>query len=168
MKRSRFPSLSFLLPRVFVATFVLGALAWSQGPSSPGRVVSVSAPSLLSVKPGSSVTVPIVVEVPAHIHVNSHEPKDKFLKPLSVTWQKGAIVPGAVTFPEPIERSYSFSDKKLSVFEGKFTLQQDFQIPADLAQGKGELIGKLAYQACTESECYPPSSTPLRLSYEAK
>lgn len=141
-----------------------------RGQSSPvpGKIASVQVRQEVRAERGSKVKVPVLVSLPEGYHVNSNQPRDKFLKPLSLTWASGPLVAAAPVFPKALDKNYSFSDRTLSVYEGSFEIVQEFEIPKDAPAGKGSITGKLAYQACTESECYPPSSTALTVSYEIR
>ncbi|MCZ2156626.1 MAG: protein-disulfide reductase DsbD N-terminal domain-containing protein [Bryobacterales bacterium] len=122
----------------------------------------------VTAKRGTSVSVPVVVTVAKGYHVTSSEPGDRYLKPLRLTWDAGALNPAPPHYPKAILRQYPFSEGKLSVLEGAFTIEQEFRVPASAPQGFGALTGKLHYQACTDTECLPPAIVPIRLSYDLR
>lgn len=131
-------------------------------------VVGVTVKGPVTAKRGASVPVPVVVTVAKGYHVTSSDPGDRYLKPLRLSWDAGALEPGAPRYPKAVSRRYPFSEGKLSVFEGSFTIEQELRIPASAPQGFGSLTGKLYYQACTETECLPPATVPIRLSYDIR
>ncbi|MCC6262420.1 MAG: hypothetical protein IT169_02495 [Bryobacterales bacterium] len=122
----------------------------------------------MSAKRGTLVTVPVTVTVAKGYHVTSATPGDRYLKPLRISWEKGALESETPRYPKAVLRSYPFSQSKLSVLDGTFTIEQDFRVPANAPQGFGAITGKLHYQACTDTECLPPSTVPVRLSYDIR
>lgn len=148
-------------------------LAWATGlpgqnSGKPG-VATVAVKGPVAVKRGGAITVPVTVTVARGYHVTSATPGDRYLKPLRLTWEKGALTSEAPPrYPKAVLRSYPFSEGKLSVLDGTFTIEQDFRAPATAAQGFGAITGKLHYQACTDTECLPPATVPVRLSYDIR
>lgn len=132
------------------------------------NVASVAVKGPVAARRGDSVTVPVTVSVANGYHVTSATPGDRYLKPLRLSWEKGSISPEAPRYPKAVLRSYPFSEGKLSVLEGTFVIEQDFRVPTTAGQGFGAITGKLHYQACTEKECLPPASLPVRLSYDIR
>ena len=122
----------------------------------------------LAAKRGTKIVAPVQVKLRTGYHVNSNTPSDKYLIPLKLTWDRGALQTGESQYPKPVLRKYPFSEQKLSVFEGDFAIEQEFTVPANAMQGFGAMTGKLRYQACTESECYPPATAPVRVSYDIR
>ncbi len=146
---------------------------WLPGQISPAagakpNVASVAVKGPVAAKRGDLVTVPVTVTVAKGYHVTSATPGDRYLKPLRLSWEKGALSPETPRYPKAVLRSYPFSEGKLSVLEGTFTIDQDFKVPATTAQGFGAITGKLHYQACTDKECLPPAALPVRLSYDIR
>ena len=52
---------------------------------------------------------------------------------------------------------FEFSEKKLSVYEGKVTIRLKVQASNDAPIGKMKLPMTLRYQACNDSACLPPA-----------
>lgn len=139
----------------------------NSGAKPSPATVSVKGPVVA--KRGASITAPVIVTVAKGYHVTSAMPEDRYLKPLRISWDKGALLPDAAPrYPKAVLRSYPFSEGKLSVLDGTFTIEQDFRIPATAPQGFGAITGKLNYQACTETECLPPATLPIRMSYDIR
>jgi len=121
------------------------------------------------VKRGALVQVPVDLHVKSGLHINSHQPEDKYLIALRVTWDNTLAEALATEFPKPIQRTFEFSgEKSLSVFEGKLQLKQNFQVKPNATRGFGSITGKVTYQACSESECYPPASAPVRITVDIR
>ncbi len=148
--------------------------AWALPGQNSGIAGAKPSPATVSVKGpvvakrGAGITVPVVVTVAKGYHVTSAKPEDRYLKPLRISWDKGALLPDAPRYPKAVLRSYPFSEGKLSVLDGAFTIEQDFRVPATTPQGFGAITGKLSYQACTETECLPPATLPIRMSYDIR
>lgn len=96
-------------------------------------------------------------------HVNSNTPSDKYLIPLRLTWNPGALEPSETVFPMPKMEKYSFSPTPLSVFSGTFELVARFKVPANAAAGPANMTGKLRFQACNDSMCLAPKTIDVAL-----
>lgn len=132
------------------------------------KVAEVRVKGPVVAKRGQAIAIPVVVTVAKPYHVTSATPGDRYLKPLRLSWDKGALMPDAPVYPQAQLRSYPFAEGKLSVLEGEFTIQQTFRVPAATSQGFGAMTGKLSYQACTDKECLAPATIPVRLSYDIR
>jgi thiol:disulfide interchange protein DsbD len=98
-------------------------------------------------------------------HVNSHHPSEEYLIP---TEAKLDPAPGAsfleARYPEGVQRKFSFSEKPLSVYEGRFKIE----IPVTWAPGPApSLSGRVEYQACNDRQCNPPASATFQASARA-
>jgi thioredoxin:protein disulfide reductase len=128
--------------------------------------VSASAAGPHTVKRGASFETPVTVTIRKGYHINSHQPEDKYLIPLSLRWESPLAEPVETRFPQPLRQRFAFSDKELSVFEGKFELKQVLRIKPDATRGFASVGGTLRYQACTDTECLPPTSIPVRVTVD--
>ena len=133
-----------------------------------GAVVEAKSKGPVVAKRGDALGVPVEVRVQKGFHINSHQPDDKYLIPLRIHWDSPLVEAGETTFPKPSSQTFSLSEKPLSVYEGVFTLQQEFRIKPGATRGFGAITGKLTYQACTDTECHPPTSTPLRVTMDIR
>jgi DsbC/DsbD-like thiol-disulfide interchange protein len=118
-------------------------------------------------KRSAAVTTKIPVTIAPGFHVNSNTPSDEYLIPLKVTWTSlGALQGGQVTFPKP--EKISVGDKPLSVFTGKIDLGVAFTVAPAAAAGPGVASGKLSYQACNSTTCFPPKSIEITVPYQVQ
>ncbi|MDZ7639264.1 MAG: protein-disulfide reductase DsbD family protein [Bryobacterales bacterium] len=140
----------------------------ASGGSQDREIAKVVIKSPAVAKRGQSLTIPVEVKVAKGFHVTSATPGDRYLKPLQISWDKGALVAEATRYPEAVLRSYPFAEGKLSVLEGAFVIEQQFRVPANATQGFGAITGKLRYQACTERECFAPATVPIQFSYDIR
>jgi hypothetical protein len=129
----------------------------------------VKAKAPLSARRGDTVAVLLDVQVKDKLHINSHQPADRFYIPLKLTWDTTIAEAGQTTYPKPIERAFGFSEgKKLSVLEGAFQIQQELRIKSNVSRGFAAATGTLRYQACSDTECYPPASVPVRVTVDVR
>jgi hypothetical protein len=118
-------------------------------------------------KRNEAVTTKIPVTIAPGFHVNSNTPSDEYLIPLKVTWTSlGALQGGQVTFPK--SEKISVGDKPLSVFTGKIDLAVSFKVAPAAPAGPGVASGKLGYQACNSTTCFPPKSIEITVPYQVQ
>jgi hypothetical protein len=139
---------------------------WAQG----NQYLTAEASQKLVAKRGAAAEAKIAVSIQPSFHVNSNQPSEAYLIPLSLKWEAGgALEPdGPPIFPKPQMEKYEFSDTPLSVFTGDFDLIAKFKVPAGASQGPGIMLGKLKYQACNSNSCFPPKTVEVRLSYQVQ
>ncbi len=100
-------------------------------------------------------------------HVNSNKPTEGYLIPTQLLPDLPAGYKVlATTYPPGTLTKFEFSEKKLSVYEGKFTLRMKIQAPAGAPLGMTKLPLTLRYQACNDSACLPPVKIPIPLEIE--
>ncbi len=129
--------------------------------------MQASAPQTVVGKRGAAVQAKIPVTVDPGFHVNSDKPKEEFLIPLSLTWTSaGALEPGAVIYPKPTTEKVA--DQELLVFTGKFDLIANFKIALRASAGPGSAAGKLRYQACNSTTCFPPKTVEITVPYQVQ
>lgn len=128
-----------------------------QDPNHPGQKpheVDYLYPEQLTLSAGKPAEIKLHFRVAPGLHINSHDPKEKFLIPtdLSLPADSGvrldaAHYPEGVAFVLPADPS-----QKLSVYTGEFT------IDARLVATPGDHLvqAHLHYQACDENACMPP------------
>jgi hypothetical protein len=127
------------------------------------NVVAVTPPEKVVVKRGADVAVKTAVVLKSGYHVNSNTPSEKYLIPLRLTWEPGALETVEVVFPKPHMEKYGFSPIPLSVFTGDFELVTKFKVAANALNGPGMALGKLRYQACNFNSCLTPKTVEIRL-----
>ena len=109
----------------------------------------------------------VPVSVDPGFHVNSNTPNDEYLIPLKLTWTTtGALQGGQVVYPKPSMEKYDFSEKPLSVFTGNFDLLVNFKVAPNAPAGPGMADGKLRYQACNSTTCFPPQTVEVKVPYQ--
>lgn len=118
----------------------------------------------MKAKRGTTVIAPVKASLPAGLHCNSNTPNEAYLIPLKLTWTSGPLQAGDVTYPKPKLEHYSFSEKPVSVLTGDFTITSKFKVPADATPGPATQAGKLRFQACSDTKCFPPKTVDVNLT----
>ncbi len=113
---------------------------------------------------GRTVQAAVVLEIPKGYHVNSNRPNGKYLVPTSVKVEVGDNVKvGAVNYPKPLVKTFSFSEEKLSVYEGRAVMRFNLTIPQGFPHSKMLVKARVKYQSCSDNECYPPVTRDTEL-----
>jgi hypothetical protein len=120
------------------------------------------------VRQGTDAAVTLKVQLATGYHVNTNTPSDQYLIPLRLTWEAGPLQAASVEYPKGKFEKYQFSDKPLSVYTGDFDLVTHFKAPPGAPKGSHKLTGKLRYQACTHSTCFPPKTITVEQPVEIR
>jgi len=145
--------------------FALGPLvAWAPLPAraqSAAEVVRVRCDPV-SVAAGSSVRVPVVLEVSPGWHVNANPPSPDYLIPTTLRLG-GAVglVPGRVSYPPGEAVKLRFDENPLSVYSGRVTLRVPLAAAVIATNGIHRLAGQVRFQPCNDEVCLAPASLPL-------
>jgi hypothetical protein len=126
-------------------------------------ILTVAPPQKLAAKRNADATAKIAVSIAAGYHINSNAPHEAYLIPLRLTWTPAPLAVETVTFPKATDEKYPFSEQPLSVFTGNFEIATKFKVPADALSGQSILAGKLRYQACNNTMCFPPKTVEVKL-----
>ncbi len=127
--------------------------------------VTLETPAPLRVKTGETAPLALRFRLAAGHHTNSNKPTDEFLIPLKLTWDSAALTPLeviAVEYPAGKLEKYAFSEKPLSVYSGEFIVTTRFKAAADAPKGQKTVNGKLRYQACSDTMCFPPRTLAVQ------
>lgn len=150
---------------------LLGALLlpWATNDgAAEGRLQVIEAEAFLATDgahPGAAVKAAVAARIAPGFHVNSHTPNEEYLIPTELKLEPSANVSvERVVYPKGVLKTFAFSEKPLSVYEGEFVVGALLKTLRAIAAGNYELKGKLAYQACNNSACLPPTSVPVTLS----
>lgn len=117
-----------------------------------------------SVKRGRIARGTVWMDIPSGYHVNSSRPLEKFLVATQLTIEApNGIRIGPVTYPRALLRNFKFSKTRVSVYEGRAVMSFNVNVPAKAATGSVELKGRLRYQSCNDSLCFPPKTQEVSL-----
>ncbi|MFQ5905722.1 MAG: cytochrome c biogenesis protein CcdA, partial [bacterium] len=154
------------------ATFAL-ALLWCisgsafcfEEPPKPEDIVSTKTHvSYDAVHPGMPFQIAVVCRLLEGWHINSSRPTD----PMFVATELAFDLPEdleirKMSFPKGVLKKFSFSDKKLSVYEDEFTIVAEMLLSGTAVPGERTLEGTLHYQACNDMMCLEPVEKSLKL-----
>jgi hypothetical protein len=114
---------------------------------------------------GRTVRASVVIDIPSGYHINSNRPLAKFLIATSLKVEAPAGVRvGPVMFPRAQLRNFSFSQEKLSVYEGRVVLRFNVTVPPNFSDGELNLHAHLRYQSCNDESCFPPVTRDVPMS----
>jgi hypothetical protein len=136
--------------------------------AQPAEILTAAPAERLSIQRGAEAESRLKVQLAKGFHVNSNTPSEAYLIPLRLTWEGKALEVVRVDFPKPVHEKYEFADKPLSVFTGDFEITTKFRTSAQAQPGMAIMSGKLRYQACTETTCYPPKTVPVKLTVSVR
>jgi hypothetical protein len=120
------------------------------------------------VRAGAQTAATIQVQLDTDYHVNTNTPSDDYLIPLRLTWEAAPLEVASIEYPKGRLERYQFSSKPLSVYTGDFALVTRFRAPPGSPAGSRKITGKLRYQACTQTTCYPPKTVTFELPVEIR
>jgi hypothetical protein len=158
--------MNFRRVSIFIAFMALACVpALAQ---SSAKVVKVRPEqTVYKVKQGSSFQVAVVVDIDGGYHINSNRPAEDFLIPTAL---KVEAMPGlranAVRYPKAKVQKFSFSEKPLSVYEGRAVLRFTARALPSLSQGTHTIKGKLTIQACNDQACLRPQTVDVEIPLE--
>ena len=146
------------------AALLSSPLAFSQS----SNFLTLVAPPKLAVGAAQTAIAPLKVQLRTGYNVNSHTPREAYLIPLRLSWEAAPLEVALIKYPEPHDEKYEFSEKPLSVFTGDFEIVTVFRVPPDAPKGARIAAGKLRYQACTTTTCFPPRTAEVKLPVEIR
>jgi hypothetical protein len=127
------------------------------------------APVPLTTTPRAAQTmVNLNFRVGSGYHINSNAPKSEFLIPTTLKMDLPTdIILGKIEYPAGQDLTFPFSpDESLSVYSGDFTVAVAVHPLKSVVPGKYVMHGVLRYQACNNSQCFPPKTLPV--NFEVK
>ncbi|HTR68133.1 MAG TPA: protein-disulfide reductase DsbD domain-containing protein [Terriglobales bacterium] len=143
---------------------LLGGQGWAQDSLAPKTAfVTVAPVPLASMIRGRETTVDVQFRVRPGLHINSNTPGSKVLIPTRLQLDPPTdVLIGRITYPVPQQMSFAFApDDQLSVYTGDFTVSVAVRPLVHMTAGKYAVHGRLKYQACDNSACYPPKLLPV-------
>jgi thioredoxin:protein disulfide reductase len=150
--------------KLFLFFVIMGLLSGAALAQSSANVVKVS-PSPVKVKKGASAAATVTLDIDGGYHINSNRPSEAYLIATTLKLQpQGGLTPGVVVYPKAKLQKFSFSQKALSVFEGRVTLK--FNVRAGAAASSQTLKGRLTIQACNDQQCLRPQTVDVNIPVE--
>ena len=126
-------------------------------------------PQEVTLAPGESGETLVLIQITNGYHVNANPPSQPYLKPTELELKPtDGISLESVTYPDPLVRTFGFSDKPLKVYEGNTQLKVRLKADKKVTPGKHNLSAKLRVQACDEKVCYAPGALDVVLPVNIK
>ena len=150
-----------------LASLICLVAATAFGQTSSSVVSTRAALSVDKVKQGGKFQAAVVVDVTPGYHINSRHPSESYLIPTVLKLDKlQGITPGLVLYPRGQMKKFSFSEKPLSVYEGRAVLKFAATASPALAVGNHSIHGKLTVQACNDQACLQPKTIDVEVPFE--
>lgn len=122
-----------------------------------------------TVAPGGEARLALRVTLPPKVHVQSDKPRDPLFIPtvLSLDVRKGLSVV-QIVYPQSEQLKQEGVADLLSVFGSEFTVRVRVKVAPDAAPGAVVVPGRLHYQACDETTCYPPAEAEAKWTLQVR
>lgn len=126
-------------------------------------------PQEATLAPGESAEMLVMVQIQNGYHVNANPPSQPYLKATELELKPAdGISVESVTYPDPLLRTFSFSETPLKVYEGNTQLKVRLKADNKAAPGKHNLAAKLRVQACDDKVCYAPGALDVVVPVNVK
>jgi thiol:disulfide interchange protein DsbD len=177
MRQNRFTTRVTLLALALCAPLMLGACgggrtdtantstagasptpAASAQPTPKPKMQEVTATvNELKLDAGGSGEATITLDIAEGYHVHSNPASDKFYIATEVTAApREGLTPGKPAYPKPVTHTFEFSDKPLSVYEGRAVIRLPLRADKSAAKGRHTLSANIRVQPCNDQTCLPP------------
>jgi thiol:disulfide interchange protein DsbD len=141
---------------------LLPAAGFAQRSASLMKVAASASPA--AVAPGGTFTLKIEAELASGWHVNAHQPSEDYLIPTEAKVGDAAgLTFSPFSYPPPRTVKFSFSEKPLAVYAGRFTVTASGTVPKTATPGARAVLGTLGFQPCNDQQCLAPASVPFRV-----
>jgi len=156
---------------VLTALLICAVVVWTPiSAATPAPEPNISVVGYFSTdkaQRGRPTRVSIVIDIPSGYHINSNRPLETYLIATSVKVEaENGLRPGAVSFPRPLLRTFKFSKKQLSVYEGQVRLKFNVTVPANYADDSAKVKARVRLQSCNDEVCFPPKNYEVNLKIE--
>ena len=153
------------LNHVIICSLLMIGFCAAAGPPPHGEIKQ-SAVNYSALRAGSHAIAAVVVEIKDGFHAQSHTPLDpNYIKFEVRPAENASIEFGPVQYPAGKIENYPALGK-LSVYAGRVVFYIPMTVKPDAKPGPIEITGKLRFQACDESACYPPEQPAFKISTE--
>lgn len=108
-------------------------------------------------RPGSTVNLVVVLEIPEGWALQAHQPSLPHLIPTVLAVEPAADVQvEEIRYPEPQEKYMAFAKRALAVYTGTAAIVVVLRIAEGAAPGLRVLPARLRFQLCTATYCLFP------------
>ena len=116
------------------------------------------------VHPGGKIDVAFLLDIIPGWHINGPELADPFLIACTLMVDENDDIEVLeIYYPVPENRTYSFSEAELQVYEGKVVLGARIKVSDAISLGKGVLKASFLYQACDDVSCLAPKTLQFEI-----
>lgn len=147
---------------------MFGLLSLSAAAQTSGKVVKVKpGEDSYKIKRGASAQLSVVIDIDNGYHINSNRPSEAFLigTALKVERMRG-LTTSAIIYPKAKVQKFPFSEKPMSVYEGKAVLKFTARALPTLAAGSHTLKARVTLQACNNEACLRPQTIDVSIPVE--
>ncbi|MBL4889400.1 MAG: thioredoxin domain-containing protein, partial [Candidatus Lindowbacteria bacterium] len=127
-------------------------------------------PETLIMKPGSSASFEVEIQVSDSWHINSNRPNQEYLRPTLVGLEdedwRGRETDFTITnleYPEAQFEETEYGTKPLSIFKGSIKITGTLEASNKLRPSMKDVVFSIRYQPCDASKCLSPDETLLTL-----
>ena len=114
-------------------------------------------PQETTIAKGESGVALVRLQIKNGYHVNANPPSQSYLKATEIELKPAeGISVEFITYPDPLVKSFAFSETPLKVYEGETELKVHLKADKRASPGKHNLSAKLRVQACDDKVCYAP------------
>jgi hypothetical protein len=126
-------------------------------------------PQETTLAPGESGDALVHLQIQNGYHVNANPPSQSYLKATEIELKpQENISVEFITYPDPLVRTFAFSETPLKVYEGETNLKLRFLADKTAKPGKHNLSATLRVQACDEKVCYAPGALAVTVPVNVK
>lgn len=129
----------------------------AQPSPSPKKQEVTATVDELKLDAGGKGEATITLDIAEGYHVHSNPASDKFYHATEV---KGApqegLTPGKPAYPRAAMHKFSFSEKPLSVYEGRVVIRLPLSADKTAAKGRHTFNATVHVQPCDDQVCFPP------------
>jgi Thiol:disulfide interchange protein DsbD, N-terminal len=145
-----------------LALLVMGGGAVARAQNPPPVVTAQTFLAASAAHAGATIRAAVVAEVASGYHINDHHPTLDYLIATDLKLQPAAHLSVEKTvYPQGQLVSFTFSDSRLSVYEGTVRVGALLAVARGTPPGEYTLEGKFRYQACNDHACLAPTSVPV-------
>lgn len=141
----------------------------NEPPSINSVDVVKARPQETTLAPGESGELLVIVQITNGYHVNANPPSQPFLKATELELKPAeGISVDFITYPDPLIKTFAFSETPLKVYEGDTQLKVRLKADKKATPGKHNLSAKLRVQACDDKVCYAPGALDVTVPVNIK
>ncbi|MFA3781445.1 protein-disulfide reductase DsbD [Melioribacteraceae bacterium 4301-Me] len=110
------------------------------------------------VHPRSQLKLAVAADIDSSFHINSNKPHEDFLIATQIKINSDTFKVIKIEYPKAQDIKLSFSEKPVSVYQGKVLFGVLIQVPDSLEPGSYKIPVEMTYQACNDQSCLPPAN----------